>query len=326
MSDNRKKLQTLIADYLIIALGCLVVSVGFVFFINPYKFVPGGVFGTSIVLHNLFPQLQVGTFGYILGIPLLILSYFLLGKGLGAKTLYATLVTPFFMNMLSLLVYPSAEALEQLSPSQLLDGRIDLSQNLILAAILGSVIIGVGSGLIMMRKSTTGGTDIVAMLLHKYLRVRFSNALLAVDGTIVCFGLIVIGFGIGVDTPADNSLMLSGYSLICIFILSRTLAYVASGSKNNKLMFIITKRDDAELRDFILHKLDRTATALDGSGLYSQTDKMTLLMVVHMREVEAVTTAVKEISPDAFVIVTDAYDAYGKRWKAFPDKGSVEIR
>ncbi|MDD7160693.1 MAG: YitT family protein [Bacteroidales bacterium] len=323
---NKASARKAINEYLTIVVGCLIVSVGFVFFINPYKFVPGGVFGTSIVLHNLMPQLQVGTFSYMISIPLLLLSYFLLGRGLGAKTLFATLVTPFFMNLISKVVYPSEEALQRLSPSEICGGMLDLSANLMLAAVVGSVLIGIGSGLIMRSHATTGGTDIVAMLIHKYLRVRFSNALLSVDGTIVSFGLIVIGFGVGADAPAENTWLPSGYSLVCIFIMSRTLAYIASGSKNNKLMIIITPRDGNTLRDFIIGKLDRTATVLDSTGLYSQQAQTTLMMMVRMREVEAVTTAVKTIAPEAFVIVTDAYDAYGKRWKPFPDKHSIEIR
>lgn len=314
-----------IIQYLTIILGCFIVSVAFTFFINPYKFVPGGVFGSSIVVHSLIPQLQVGTISYMISIPLLISSYFLLGKGIGVKTLLATLVTPFFMNILSAVAYPTEEALMKLDPSLLCNGKLNLTHDLILAAIIGSVLVGIGEGLIMRAKATSGGTDIIAMIIHKYLRVKFSNALLATDATIVCLGLVVIGFGVGGVETTDNSWMLSGYSLICIFIMSRTIAYVASGSKNNKLMFIVTQKDYSKLKDFINNKLDRTATVNESVGLYSQQSKTTLMMVVRMREVEAVTTQIKSIDPDAFVIVTDAYDAYGFRWKAFPDKHSIEI-
>lgn len=119
--------------------------------------------------------------------------------------------------------------------------------------------------------------------------------------------------------------MLLKFPLVFIFIMSRTVAYVASGSKNNKLLFIVADKEHTELREFILHKLDRTATVMDSTGLYSQEGKTTLMMVIHMREVDAVTTAIKGIDPSAFVIVTDAYDAYGKRWKAFPDRRSIEL-
>lgn len=325
MAEKKGKIRSMISDYLMILLGSCIVSVGFVFFINPYKFVPGGVYGTSIVLHNLMPKLQVGTFGYIVGIPLLILSYFVLGKGLGAKTLFTTLVTPCIMNILSAAVYPDESSLQLLAPDKICNGMLNLSENLILAVVIGSVIIGFGTGFIIKGHATSGGTDILAMIAHKYLRVKFSNALITIDAIIVSFGLLVIGFGIGTDKPAENTWMLSGYSLICIFLMSRTLAYIVSGSKNNKLMFLVVDEDDDVLRDFIINHLDRTATVLNGKGLYSQKGKMTLMMMVRMREVEAVTTAIKGINPEVFIIVTDAYDAYGKRWKAFPDKHSIEL-
>ena len=103
-----------------ILLGCFILASGFVFFINPYNIVPGGVYGASIVLHNLFPSIQVGTFGYMFDIPLLILSVVLLGSKLGVRTIAAALTTPLIMNLLTTLVYPTREALEALDPTQLL--------------------------------------------------------------------------------------------------------------------------------------------------------------------------------------------------------------
>ena len=111
-----------------ILLGCTMLAVGFVFFINPYNIVPGGVYGASIVLHNLFPTIQVGTFGYMFDVPLLILSVLLLGAKLGIRTIVAALITPLFMNVLSTLSYPTREALQQLDPSLLLGGCLDSGQ------------------------------------------------------------------------------------------------------------------------------------------------------------------------------------------------------
>ncbi len=322
------KVKSVVQDYISIIVGCCIVSVGFVFFINPYKFVPGGVFGTSIVIHNLIPQLQVGTISYMISIPLLILSYFLLGKDIGVKTLVATLITPLIMNALSSLVYPTEEALQALDPSQLLGGFLNLSDHLIVAAIIGPVLVGAGSAFIIGCKATTGGTDIVAMILQKYLRVKFSNALICTDGVIVLLGLLVIGFGLGTgQRPEDgSSCILSLYSLLCIFILSKTLAYVVSGSKNDKIVFIITKKHNEQLRQFIIDNINRTATILDSEGLYSLDPNSTFFLVVPMRQVESITTAIKEFDPNAFVVVTDAYDAYGKRWKAFPEKNAIVIK
>lgn len=322
------KSKSVFSDYLSIVVGSCIVSVGFVLFINPYKFVPGGVFGASIVLHNLFPQLQVGTFSYMISIPLLILSYFFLGKGIGLKTLFATLITPLIMNGLSSLVYPTAEALQSLDPAQLLGGVLNLSDHLIVAAIIGPVLVGAGSAFIVGRGATTGGTDIIAMILQKYLRVRFSNALICTDGIIVLVGLLVIGFGVGTGHGPEggSSCILSLYSLLCIFLMSKTLSYVVSGTKEDKIVFIITKKRNEQLRQFILDNIDRTATILNSEGLYSLEPNSTFFMVVPLRQVESITTAIRDFDPNAFVVVTDAYDAYGKRWKAFPDKNTIVIK
>ena len=322
------KSKSVFSDYLSIVVGSCIVSVGFVLFINPYKFVPGGVFGASIVLHNLFPQLQVGTFSYMISIPLLILSYFFLGKGIGLKTLFATLITPLIMNGLSSLVYPSAEALQSLDPAQLFGGVLNLSDHLIVAAIIGPVLVGAGSAFIVGRGATTGGTDIIAMILQKYLRVKFSNALICTDGIIVLVGLLVIGFGVGTGHGPEggSSCILSLYSLLCIFLMSKTLSYVVSGTKDDKIVFIITKKRNEQLRQFILDNIDRTATILNSEGLYSLEPNSTFFMVVPLRQVESITTAIRDFDPNAFVVVTDAYDAYGKRWKAFPDKNTIVIK
>lgn len=314
-----------ILDYLGIIVGCTIVSIAFVFFINPYKLVPGGVFGTSIVLHNLFPALQVGTFSYMISIPLLIASYFVLGKGIGGRTLLASLLSPFIMNVVSSIAYPNEEALRSLDPTQLAGGVLDLSNDLILACIIGPVLIGLGEGIMMRCRATSGGSDVVAMLINKFLHVRFSFALLAVDATVVLFGLLVIGMGLGQDSVGNHSWILSGYSLICIFIMSKTVAFVVSGSKNNKLMFIVTERNHDEMRKFIVDNMDRTATVLPSHGLYQKGEKDVLMMVVRMHEVDIVTTTIKEFDPGVFVIVTDAYDTFGERWKDFPDKSALML-
>lgn len=315
-----------ILEYIGIIIGCIIVSTAFVFFINPYKLVPGGVFGTSIVLHNLFPTVQVGTFSFAIAIPLLIASYFILGKGIGARTLLASVASPFIMNTISSLAYPTEEALHALDPKLLAGGCIDMTNDLILSCILGSVLIGFGEGILMKCRATSGGSDVVAMILSKYTHLKFSHALLLVDGLVVLSGLLVIGMGLGTGEAEERSWVLSGYSLLCIFMMSQTLAFVVSGSKNNKLMFIITDKSQEDMRNFIIKELDRTATVIPSKGLYKHGDKETLMMVVRMHEVDIVTSTISEFDPNVFVIVTDAYDTYGERWKDFPDKSALTIR
>ena len=308
-----------------ILVGCTILAAGFVFFINPYNIVPGGVYGASIVLHNLFPSIQVGTFGYMFDIPLLILSVVLLGAKLGTRTIAAALITPLLMNVMSTLVYPTREALEALDPSLLLGGSMNMTDHLMLTSIIGAVVIGVGTGIVIRNQATTGGSDIVGMLLQKYAHIRFSNAILLVDGTVVCFGLIVIGFGIGsADDTTQPSWHLSFYSLISIFIISRVIAYMINGSKNDKLIFVISDGKMNELNQYILKDLDRTATSIKSSGLYTGKDKEMLFLVVSYKEVTGVKLKIKEADPRAFVVVTDAYDTFGEGWKQLPSPNEVQ--
>lgn len=308
-----------IISWITIFVGCAIMAAGFVFFINPYGLVPGGVYGASIVLQRIFPSIQVGTFGYMLDVPLLTLSVILLGSKLGVRTIVAALTTPFIMNALEWMAYPTEEALQALDPAQLLGGTLDLSQHLIVATIIGAAVIGVGCGLIVRNQATSGGSDIVAMILQKYCHLRFSRAIVLVDGVVVCFGLIVIGFGIGSDnTTQEPAIYLSLYSLLSIFITSRVLAFVINGPKNDKLMFVISEKHLGDLREYIIKDLDRTATYIKSSGLYTGNDKEMLFLVVSYKEVDNLKLKIKQSDSSAFVVVTDAYDTYGEGWKPLP--------
>ena len=306
-------------------LGCTIMAAGYVFFINPYNIVPGGAYGASIVLHNLFPSVQVGTFGYMFDIPLLVLSVCLLGAKLGARTIVAAMITPLLMNVMTELVYPTRDALERLDPAQLLGGCMDMSNDLMLTCVMGAVLIGVGTGLVVRNQATTGGSDIVGMLLQKYAHIRFSRAILMVDGLVVCFGLLVIGFGIGsAEDATQPSWHLSFYSLIAIFIISQVIAYIINGAKNDKLIFVISDKKMTDLHTYILKDLDRTATCIKSSGLYTGAEKEMIFLVVSYKEVAGVKLTIKQADPKAFVVVTDAYDTFGEGWKQLPSANEIQ--
>ncbi len=312
-------------SWLNILLGCTIMAAGFVIFINPYNIVPGGIYGASIVLHNLIPWIQVGTFGYMFDIPLLIISVLFLGSKLGSRTIAAALTTPFIMNILSFAVYPDPEALHKLDPSRLLGGAFDMSDHIMLATVMGTVITGIGQGIIVRNHATSGGTDIVAMLLQKYAHIPFSKGILLADGVVVFFGLLVIGFGIGSSDEASMpSCLLSLYSMIAIYINARVVARVINGEKDDKLIFIISDKDLNRLYNYILNDLERTATCLKSTGLYSKQEKQMIFLVVSYKEVAGVKHTIKKADPSAFVIVTDAYDTFGEGWKPLPEKGELQ--
>ena len=305
--------------------GCAIMAAGYVFFINPYNIVPGGVYGASIVMHNLFPSIQVGTFGYMFDIPLLILALIIFGGGFGARTIIAALLTPGLMNIMSSLAYPTKEALQALDPAQLLDGKIDLSNDLMLATVMGSVMLGVGVGLVVRNQATTGGTDIVAMMLQKYAHINFSNGVLLADAVVVIAGLLVIGFGWGTAEDVESGgWMLSLYSLIAIFLSSRVIARVIDGASYDKMIFIVSENHQEELRNFITVDLDRSATYIKARGMYTGAEKEMIFLVVSRKEVKSVEHRIKDIDPQAFMVVTDAYDTFGEGFKPLPDKDEIQ--
>ncbi len=310
-------------SWFLIFLGCTVMGTGFVFFVNPYKFVPGGVYGLGVVLHNIFPSIQVGTFGYMFDVPLMIIAVLVFGGQFGTRTVLAAMFTPGYMNVLTKLVYPNAEAIEALDPAQLLGGRLDLSDDLFLACLMGAVIIGLGMGLVVRQQATTGGTDIVAMLLQKFAGIKFSTGIFLADGCVVLAGLIVIGFGLGMEQSSGEGWLLTLYSLIIIYTSSRVVAYMLDGASYDKLLFIISDNIDG-LKQFILHDLDRSATYIKSRGMYSGKDRDMIFLVVSRKEVRQVQHKIRDIDPKAFVVVTDAYDTFGEGFKPLPDANTIQ--
>ncbi len=286
-------------SWIMIVLGTFIMAMGFVLFINPYYIVPGGVYGAGIVLHYLFPGIEVGTYGFMFDIPLLLLGIKLFGGMFGARTVVAAVLTPIFMNILTAMIGSD--------PVLMLDGKINLADDLLLACIFGSVLIGVGVGLIIKTRATTGGTDIIAMIIVKYTGMTFSQALLIVDSCVVIFGVVVMG-----------DWLIPLYSLVTIFVTTRVIDYVIDGASYDKLLFIISDKS-ALLESFIMDEMGRGATYIRSAGMYTRKDRDMIFLVVSRREVTAVQNKVREIDPDAFLVVVNAYETFGDGFKAFPN-------
>lgn len=312
------------STWFFILLGSTLLAAGYVYFISPYNIVPGGVYGASIVLHNIFPSVQVGTFGYMFDIPLMILAFLIFGAKFGSRTIVAALYTPGCMNLITKLSFPTEEAMRNLDPSQMLGGILDLSDHLMLASFIGSVFLGVGVGLVVRNQATTGGTDIIAMMIQKYCHIGFSNAVLIADSVVVISGLLVIGFGLGTGEPDPQGWLLSLYSLITIYITSRVLEYTINGASTNKLIFIILNNHNENLKHFILHELDRSATYIQSRGMYSNEEKEMIFLVVPNKDVPLVHSTIHELDKTAFIVVSDAYDTYGEGFKPLPSKDDIQ--
>lgn len=309
-------------DMVKIFVGCSILSMAFVLFINPYNIVPGGVYGASIVLHSIFPSIKVGTFGYMFDVPLLCLSFIAFGNSLGGRTIFAALLTPAIMNLMTEWCYPP-EAVESLDPAMLLGGILNLSDHLLLSVIFGALLIGIGSGIIIRTKATSGGTDIVAMMLQKYLGIKFSVSIILCDAIVVTSGMLVIALGLGEEANPARGVLLSLYSILAVYIAGKTVGIVINGTQQDKLIFVISDRNVNEMRDFILNTLDRTATCVKASGLYTRREKEMFFLVVREKETNMVKQQIRDYDPRAFVIVMSAQATYGEGWRALPQKNEL---
>lgn len=284
-------------QWLFVVVGAVLIATAFVLFITPYRIVPGGVYGMGVVLNYLFPKIQVGTYGLSMDIPLLLISFRLFGARFGTKTIVAALLTPLIMNGMTLVVGSD--------PTTMLGGKINLSDDVLLSCIFGGTLMGAGVGLLLKTHATSGGTDIVAMIVSKYLHLPISRSVLYVDSAVVLFGLIALG---------DWRLPL--YSLVTIFVSSRVIDYIVDGGSGDKLLFILSDQHE-KIQHFILDTLERGGTYIKASGMYTGADKEMIFVVVSRREVALMRDNIRAVDPRAFMIVVNAHETLGEGFKTF---------
>lgn len=281
--------------YMLVLLGSFIMAAGFVLFITPHRIVPGGVYGIAIVVHyvtkgifSFAPNgIPVGLFGLLLNIPLTIVGIKVLGPRFGVKTVIGFILTSGFIDLLSYLY--GEEPL--------------VKDEVLLSCVFGGVLIGFGLGLIFRSKATSGGSDIVAMIIAKYTKLPLGQLMIYVDSAIVLIGLLVF---------KDWAIPL--FSWIVIFITGRVIDVVLEGVSYQKTLLIISDNHQA-IRDKIINNLQRGGTIFQGKGLYQNNDKSMIFTVVNRREFSILKDYIRDIDPNAFLTVIDANEIIGKGFK-----------
>lgn len=282
---TKLSLKHRIFEYGLIVIGAFILAVGFVFFINPYNIVPGGVYGIGIVVHHMIPAIPIGTFGLALNIPLTIIGIRILGPKFGIKTVLGMILASGFMDGLTFIVGE--------------DDPLQLADDLLLASIFGAILIGLGLGLIFRSRATSGGSDIIAMIFAKYTSLPVGQLLIIIDSIIVLFGLVVL---------RDWKIPL--YSWLVIYITGQVIDIVLKGlSYDNALMIVSEKHEEIKVR--IMNDLERGGTYLKGEGMFTGQEKNVIFVVVSRRELTILKTWINQIDKDAFVTVIDTRETLG---------------
>ena len=275
---NSKKLPSRIFQ---LVLGVLLIAISFNLFFLPTDLVFGGVSGIAIITKELFgttPSVMIAS----LSIGLLAVSIFTLGKKETFASLIGTIIYPIFVQLTSNIGNYI---------------HID-NEHLLLIAIFGAVIYGIGAGLVFKAGFTTGGTDILNKIVAKYLKVSMGTALILTDGLIVLGGAFIFGF---------TKLM---YALIVLYIISILTDKVILGISDSKAFYIITEEEE-KVKDYIINGLHHSATVFDAKGGYTKEKQKVLLCVIPTRDYFKLKEGIHEIDKEAFFVVTDAYEVFG---------------
>lgn len=300
--------------------GCFVFSLGAVLFAEPYGFAPGGTYGLSMVFHNLWGwRTEVAALS--MDIPLLILGIYFLGPKFGIKTVISTFAIPFFMGLIHN-VYgwlPLLESTEVLNQLRALQSQFDLSQAAqmekfafamrpllqehLLSSIFGGIVYGIGIGMIFKSRATSGGSDIIAMILNKYTHISLGTLVIIVDCTITLSTVVAFG-----------DWRLPMYSWIIVFIEGKVIDLIVEGASVHKTLMIVTSKID-EVKDIILKDINRGATLIPATGMYNNTSSDVIYTVLTRREMMILKYRIAKIDPKAFINVLDSKEILGTGFK-----------
>lgn len=267
--------------------GCFVFALGAVLFAEPNRFAPGGTYGLAIVLHHMMGWSTEIT-ALSMDIPLLLLGIYFLGPKFGIKTVICTFAIPFFMGLIH----------KTYGYEALLGENQEL-----LSAIFGGIVYGIGIGMIFKSRATSGGSDIIAMILNKYTHISLGQLVILVDCTITL--TTVLAFG---------EWTLPMYSWIVVFIEGKVIDIVIEGGSVYKTLMIVTKNVEA-VKQVILYDINRGATLLPAIGMYGGEERNVVYTVLTRREMMILRHRIQKIDPDAFINVIDSKEILGRGFK-----------
>ena len=281
------RLRKLITSYIWITVGSVFIALALDIFLVPNKIAAGGVSGLATILFHIF-RLPVGWVLITLNIPLFPLSFRELGVRVFIRSVYGAMVTAVFVELLKTYVPV-------------------MTSDVLLAAIDGGMITGIGMGIVLKAGGTTGGTDLVARLLHKYFPVTMGQGLLGADFVVISLAGIFF------------NVELALYALLSLFITSKVIDLVQEGISFAKAAYIISEHSE-EITQAVFKELGRGVTALHGTGMFTGEERPVLLCVVGRTEQSRLKELIYEIDHKAFVFITDAHEVLGEGFKDFREK------
>lgn len=284
-----KSALSIVVKYLIIVVGSLIFAASFQFFLYPNSIVSGGVTGIAQIINRL-TGLPVGVLSIIMNVPLFIIAWRHFGLDFIVSSFVAMTLFSVFVDVFAVL-------------------DIAVTDDAMLASIIGGVIKGIGLGMIYYVGSTTGGIDIVVRLARRrYPHINFGTLMLVMDAVIVAAYAFIFKI-------YDSAM----YSLICMFVMSKVVDLVLYGLDNSSICYIISAHSEDIVKEITFGELHRGVTLLSGEGAYTHEKRPVVMCVIKRPQIAAIRRLVRTLDPNAFLIVTDAKNVFGKGFDSIND-------
>ena len=286
------KLLIGLKEYSLMALGMFIYAFGWIGCILPANCMGGGASGVSLLVYHLIGgTVSMGVILFLINAILLLIAGFVVGWRFGIKTIYCIVVLSVAMSLLQSII-PAGMDLFQLD-------------NRLLSAILGGISAGIGVAICFSQGGSTGGTDIVAMIINKYRKMSYGRIVVFSDFIIIASALFVSDLGI------DG--VIYGYIFVAVF--GYTVDMIQAGNNHSNQILIVT-HDYKTMADAMLYKANRGATLLDAQGWYSKEEKKIVMVVCRKRDTSMILKIAKSVDPNAFISVGSVMGVYGKGFDA----------
>ena len=278
--------KTELKQYIFIILGSFAMAFGTVCFLSPNEVITGGGVGISLLLHALFPQITLGIIIAVVSIPFLILSYIYFGKYYLFKTFIVVLLLSTFTDILKEVLKIEA-----------------ITHDILLAAVFGGIFIGLGVGLVIKGRASTGSTSVVGEIVAKKTKYKAAEVLLAIDAVIMFASVFVYN-------DIDKSL----YSMLSVYVGIRVLDIILTGRPSKKIVNIVSNNVEV-LKEQIRERIEEHGTILTGIGLHQGQNKTIIYVTVDAGKIDLLKNLITKYDPDAFMIITEASEFLGRGLK-----------
>jgi len=312
---DKKKLKKEIWSYFLLTVGSLIFTVGNVMFVSPYLMAPGGTYGISNVLNTIWPW-KISFYAICMDVPLFIIGTWVLGPKFGIKTIISTILIFVFTLILESTwgyspVIHEGPISQTLIPSgfpvEIPHNGGWFSPDYFLNTVVAGIIYGISIGIIFRSGATSGGSDIISMILHKYTKISLGTIVLFVDSAITLTTLFAV-----------RDIRLPIYSMILIFIESKVIDLIVEGWTSYKTAFIISDKVD-EIRNFIINDLERGGTCIPGVGLYQGAERKIIYVSLERSDLVKLKSNLRLLDPNAFVSIMDSSEIMGYGFRPLPE-------